>query len=119
MFTHHILVCLVGEEGLAQVELGKDAAAGPHVDRGGVGEPHQHLGAAVPQRDDDGGEQGVELVYSGQAKVCQLDVAVEGHEQVLRLEIAVHDAVTVQKIHSAQNLPDNVLEGGIKRSIKF
>ena len=110
---------LPGEEGLAEVELGKDAAAGPHVNRGGVGEPHEHLRAAVPQCDDDRGEQGVELVNSGEAKVSELDVAVQGHEQVLGLEIAVYDAVTVQKIHAAQNLPNNVLQVRIKRSIKL
>ena len=114
-----VRLVLPGEQGGLPVELGKDAAAGPHVDWSGVGESHEHLGAAVPQCDDNRGEQGVELVNSGEAKVSELDVAVQGHEQVLGLEIAVYNAVTVQKIHAAQNLPNNVLQVRIKRSIKL
>lgn len=55
-------------------------------------------------------EQGVKLVYPGEAEVSQLDVAVLGDEEVVGLEIAVDDPMAVQEIDPTQNLPYNVLK---------
>ena len=46
-----VYLVLAGEERLAEVELGQDAAAAPDVHRGGVGGAQQDLGGPVPERD--------------------------------------------------------------------
>jgi hypothetical protein len=58
---------------------------------------------------DHGSEEGVELVDPGQAEVGELDDTVTRDEQVLRLEIAMHDAMAVKEVDAAQDLPDDVL----------
>ena len=40
-------------------------------------------------------EEGVEVIDSGQPKISELNDAVKGHQQVLRLEVAMHYAMTV------------------------
>ncbi len=114
--AHHIkhllqLVHLVvpGKEGLPQEQLGEDAAAGPDVHGRGVGQPHQDLGTPVPQGDHHRGEEGVELVDPGQPEVGQLDVAIPGDQEVLRLQVPVDDPVAVEEVHPTQDLPDDVL----------
>ena len=55
-------------------------------------------------------EQSVELVDPGQAEVGEFDDAVARDEQVLWLQIAMDDAMTVKKVDAAQDLPDDVLK---------
>ena len=55
-------------------------------------------------------EQSVELVDPGQAEVGEFDDAVARDEQVLWLQIAMNDAMTVKKVDAAQDLPDDVLK---------
>ena len=40
-------------------------------------------------------KKSVEVVDSGQPKISELNDAVKGHQQVLRLEVAMHYAMTV------------------------
>ena len=54
--------------------------------------------------------QSVELVDPGQAEVGEFDDAVTRDEQVLWLQIAMNDAMTVKKVDAAQDLPDDVLK---------
>ena len=55
-------------------------------------------------------EQSVELVDPGQAEVGEFDDPVARDEQVLWLQIAMDDAMTVKKVDAAQDLPDDVLK---------
>ena len=55
-------------------------------------------------------EQCVELVDPGQAEVGEFDDPVARDEQVLWLQIAMNDAMTVKKVDAAQDLPDDVLK---------
>ena len=57
-----------------------------------------------------GGEKSVKVIYSGQAEVCEFQRPVPGEENVLWLDVPVHDAVAVQEVHPAQQLPHQVLD---------
>jgi hypothetical protein len=99
---------------LAVDELGEDAANGPHVHGGRVRAlAEQDFGRAVPQRDHlvrvgaHGDHKGAR-----QAKVGELEHAALVHEQVLRLEVAVHDAARVAVVHAGQHLVHQALRGG-------
>jgi hypothetical protein len=49
------------------------------------------------------------ILAPGQAKVCEFDDAVTRDEQVLRLQVAMNDAMTVKEVDATQNLPNDVL----------
>ena len=92
----------------------EDAAEAPDVDGGGVGlGAEEDLGGAVPQRDDlvrvrpDGEGEGAR-----QAEVCELDGAAVVDEQVLRLEVAVEDAMGVAVGDAGQQLMHVALRSG-------
>lgn len=44
-------------------------------------------------------------------------MAVPGDEEVLGLQVSVDDAVAVKKVDAAEDLPNNVLEPELKRSL--
>ena len=52
----------------------------------------------------------MDVVDAGQAKVGQFDLAGGGDEDVLRLQVAVDDAVRVQEVDAAQDLEHEVLD---------
>ena len=88
---------IAGEEGALGDHLDEDGADGPDVDGGSVGlRSEEDLGGTVPEGDDlvgegpDGGAEG-----PGQAEIGQLEPPVARYEEVLRLEVAVHDAAGV------------------------
>ena len=90
----------------------EDAAEAPDVDGGGVGlGAEEDLWRAVPERDDlvgvgaDGEGEG-----AGEAEVGELDGAAVVDEQVLRLEVAVEDAVRVAVRDARQQLLHVALE---------
>lgn len=56
-----------------------------------------------------GGESHVKVVSLGEAEVGELHVASRRDEQVLRLQVSMHDAVRVQEVHAAQQLVHDVL----------
>ena len=98
---------IAGEQGSLGDHLDEDGADGPDVDGGRVGlRSEENFGRAVPKGNDlvgqrsDGGAEG-----PGQAKVGQLEPSVARYEQVLRLEVAVHDAAGV-----AEGQPADALE---------
>mmetsp|Transcript_42244 Transcript_42244/g.90136 ORF Transcript_42244/g.90136 Transcript_42244/m.90136 type:complete len:270 (+) Transcript_42244:701-1510(+) len=105
-----------GEERLAPDHLGEDAAAGPHVDGGGVGLVlDEQLGRAVPARDDVLGERlvlglGVWEDGASKAEVADLQVAVLVHEEVARLEVAMQHVRRVDGVDTTQDLVEEVLE---------
>mmetsp|Transcript_56948 Transcript_56948/g.180181 ORF Transcript_56948/g.180181 Transcript_56948/m.180181 type:complete len:344 (+) Transcript_56948:281-1312(+) len=102
------------ERGLAR-HLRKDAPHAPHVHGGGVvGGAEQDLGGAVPQGHDlvgvgfDGHGEG-----AAQAKVRNLqDVLSLVHQEILGLEVPVHDPVPVAVRHALEELVHEVLDGG-------
>ena len=55
------------------------------------------------------GECHLVVVYPGQAEVCDLDVAAVGNQDVLRLQVPMHDPVTVQEVHAGQDLVQHAL----------
>mmetsp|Transcript_101244 Transcript_101244/g.226038 ORF Transcript_101244/g.226038 Transcript_101244/m.226038 type:complete len:332 (-) Transcript_101244:178-1173(-) len=112
-FLDLVEVVLSGEDGLSADELTEDAPNRPHVDGLRVlGCQEHYLGRAVPPRDDVVGEGGIVLVVSespGKAEVTDLQVAVFVHQDVGRLQVAVHNIATVKVEQSPQDLVGEVL----------
>ena len=52
----------------------------------------------------------MKAVDPGQAKVGQFQLAISGDEKVLRFQISMDDAVTVEKINSVQKLKHQILQ---------
>ena len=73
----------------------------------------------LPECDDDGGEEGAEVIDAGEAKVGQLDGAPLVHEDVGRLDSAVHDALAVQVDQPVQHLPCVVAHDGLAKGAKL
>ena len=94
------------EEGRTHRHLGKDAAHRPHVDRRiVVARAQQDLGRAVPERDDFvriGAQRNTK--GTRQTKVGELQVALLVNEQVLRLEVAVQNAVGMAEADATDEL---------------
>lgn len=96
------------EQGLPREHLCKDAAHAPHVDaRAVAADSKQQLRCPVPQC-----HHLVCVGFEGrqetacQPKVGHLDIVVACiHQDVLWLQVAVHDAVHVGMVHSQQDLP--------------
>jgi len=103
---------VTGEERLAGRHLGEDAADGPHVDTSGVlTTTEKDLRCAVPESDDFvcvGTERDTEC--ASQTEISQLQVALLVDEQVLRLEVAMQDAVGVAVAGSLQELKGELLD---------
>jgi hypothetical protein len=104
---------VAGEERLLPRELGEDAPDGPDVHRGGVVRAaQQNFGSSVPQRDDL-----VRVRFNrhgegaSEAEVGNLDdVLGFVDEEVLGLEVAVHDAVAVDVRAAEAQLVHKVLD---------
>lgn len=94
------------EERMSQSHLGKDAADGPHVDGGAVvSRAQQHFGRTVPERYNFvgiGAER--DTKGTGETKVGELEVTFAVDEKVLRLQVAVEDAVCVAVVKTANEL---------------
>lgn len=115
-----------------QEELSEDAADAPHVHREHVDGVEQHLRSSVPQRHHlsaaggvrlprqrrandggltyAGGQSDVAAVDARQAEVCDLHLPAAAHEDVLRLQVAVHHQAGVQEFQPPQQLPHDVLQ---------
>ena len=108
------------EQRLLARELGEDGAHGPHVHgRGVVAPAQQNLRRAVPQRDD---LVRVRLHRHGkrasQPEIRNLDDVLRlVHEQVLRLQVAVHHAVAVQVRAPEAKLVHEVLHHGLGQGV--
>jgi hypothetical protein len=111
--VQHAHLALRPEERLPVQHLRHDAPDRPHVDRGAVRlGAQQELGSPVPQRHHP---VRVRLVRrqepARQAEVRDLhDAAGAVDQDVLRLEVAVHDAAGVGGVHGAEHLPGERLE---------
>lgn len=114
-----VAIVLAGEEGLAEMHLGEDAADGPDVDRIGVlGQREHDLGGTVPARGNvlrekvvllRGGVRGSRIsLETGKAKVADLEVAFLVDQEVGRLEVAVDDAAAVQVLDALEQLVEQV-----------
>jgi hypothetical protein len=100
------------EKRLASSHLGEDAADGPHVDTSRVlATAKQNLGRAVPEGDDFVSVSAERNTKgASQTKIGQLQVALLVDEQVLRLEIAVQDAVRVAVTGALEELERKFLD---------
>lgn len=94
-------VGLAREERIATHDLGEEAADGPDVDGPAVaGVTDQQLRGAVPTR-----RHVVRVRFTtrghkaSEPEVAQLDHPLVGHQDVLRLDVSVHD-LSRQVIHS-------------------
>lgn len=108
-----VLVRRAGEERAPRVHLGHDAARRPDVDAGVVGAgAEEDVRRAVPERHDFVGE-GVDGDSEGarKAEVCKLELAFQVDEEVLRLQIAVQDAVGVAEVNALQELVHEGFDG--------
>lgn len=122
---------VAGEQGFACGHLGEDAANGPHVDACAVlTATEEDFGCAVPEGDDLRGvsidmsrvkaaERFAYLVGvgaerdtkgSGQTKIGELEVALLVNEQVLRLQVAVKNAVGVAVANTGAQLVHELLD---------
>ena len=105
-----------GEERLPPEHFREDATDRPHVDRGGVALVlDEELRCAVPARHDVLGEAEVLLLLGGvdrarEAEVADLQVAVLVHQQVARLQVTVEHMRSVDSVHAAEDLVEEVLE---------
>lgn len=100
------------EEGSSLHHLSENAAGGPQVNAKTVCLlAEQNFGTTVPQCDDFVSVSlNRQAERSRQTEVCQLDVEAGGvDEQVLRLEVAVENAVLVQVDERLQNLVQKAL----------
>ena len=107
-----VLVGGAGKERAACVHLGHDAAGGPDVDAGVIGAgAEEYVWRAVPERDDlvrkriHGDAEG-----SREAEVGELELALVVDEEVLRLEVAVEDAVLMAEGDTHQELLHKALD---------
>ena len=110
-----IVVGRAGEQRPAGVHLRHDAAGGPDVDAGIVGAgAEQDVRGAVPQRDDLVGE-GIDgdAKRPRQPEIRKLELALGVDEQVLRLQVAVQDAVVVAEGDATQQLLHEGLDGDV------
>lgn len=101
-----VLIGSTGEERATCVHLGHDATCGPDINAGVVrAATEQDVRRTVPQRDDLVGK-GVDgnSKSAGKAKISELQLALVVDEKVLRLEIAVQDAVLVAEGNTAEQL---------------
>lgn len=103
-FAQLVALGRAGEQRPQHVQLGNDAADRPDVDGRGVRQAEQHLGRPVPQRHHHERQSHLEVVRLGQAEVGQLDAPRLRDQDVLRLEVAVHDPVAVQEVDPAEDL---------------
>ena len=86
-----VYVVLSGEQRLALKHLREDAPRTPDIDLHVVLLPREHdLGCSVVSRGNVSGHLGV--LYTGQAEIADLQIAVLVHEDVTGLQITVHNA---------------------------
>lgn len=92
----------IGGEGLT----GNNAADGPDVDAAAVlAIAQEHLGCAIPPSNDlerHGSLEGRERPR--QTEISNLDAAISGDEDVVRLEVSVHDAHEVAILDARKHL---------------
>lgn len=106
------------EQRLARAHLGKDAAYRPHVDTSGIlAATKQNFRSAVPKSDNLVGVGAQRNTKgAGQTEISKLQVTVAVNQQVLRLEIAVQDAVTVAVTNTLAQLAHELLDNRIAQS---
>lgn len=96
------------EEWAFRDHLDEDRTDGPNIDRWGVRlAPEQDFRWTVPQRDDlmrEGADGWAERTC--QTEVGKLETSVSSNEQVLRFEVAVHDAACVAECQSTAALEE-------------
>ena len=109
-----VAVLLAGEERLAGRHFGEDAAYGPHIDsRAVLRRAEQHVGGAVPERNDlvgvllHGDAKGTAEAEIGELK----NLVGARDEQILRLQIAVEDVALVAEVDALQQIAHEVLDG--------
>ena len=64
----------------------------------------------LPECDDDGGEEGAEVIDAGEPEVGQLDAPLPRHQDVLRLQVPVDNSVAVEEVDPGEDLPHDVLD---------
>ena len=101
---------LAREEGPSQEELREYASAAPKVDRSRIRRSQQDFGAPIPEGDDNGGEEGAEVIDAGEPEVGQLDTPLPRHQDVLRLQVPVDNSVAVKEVDPGEDLPHDVLD---------
>ncbi len=101
-----VLVGRAGEQGPAGVHLRHDAAGRPDVDARVVrATAEKHIRRTVPEGHHFVGE-GVDgnTECAGQTEVCKLQLAASVDEEILRLQVAVQDAVVVAEGDATEEL---------------
>lgn len=87
-----------------------DAARAPDVHRAVVRLAEQHFRGPVPQRHHHRRQLHLEVVRFGEPEVGQLEPALGRNQEILRFQIAVDNAVRVQKVYTGQQLPGEALK---------
>ncbi|KAJ6256036.1 hypothetical protein Dda_9128 [Drechslerella dactyloides] len=109
-------LALALEQRLLQYQLGKDAPDAPYVNRRPVLlRSQQQLGTAVPQRDDQLRQRRTGVAEGPrETKVRDFDLPAVVHEQVRRLEVAVHDPVCVHGRRGGEELQHECFDLGLQ-----
>ncbi len=91
-----------GEERASGVHFCHDAAGGPDIDAGVVGAgAEEDVRGAVPEGYDFVGEcVNGDSEGSGKTEICELQLAFEIDEEILRLQIAVQDSVGMTEVNA-------------------
>lgn len=114
------LRCLGLERRSAREALEHDGADAPEVGLGVVLEGHDHLGRHVHWRPAERGRHHAVLEESREAEVGDLERDVRrrrlgpwpmAEQDVLRLQVSVHDTLGVESPHGAGNLPQEEADG--------
>lgn len=102
------------EERSACEHLGHDAASTPYVDAGVISPTSQKdVRCTVPQRHDLVGERvDGDTKSACETEVSELQLALGVDEEILRLEVAMEDAVVVTEGDAADQLPHEALDRG-------
>ena len=109
-------VVLAGEQGLALEHLGKDAACTPDVDLDIVFLPCKHdLRGAVVAGGNVTGH--LRVLYTGQAEIADLQIAVLVDENVTGLQITVHNASRVDVFQTTLSLVSRVSQSESMRHV--
>ena len=105
-FVQLVNLRVTREQRLSCGHLSKDAAHTPDIHRSGVGtRPEEDFRGSVPQSDDFVGVRAQRHIEStSQTKVSQLHSTALVHQQVLRLQVAVQNAVRVAVGEAIQQL---------------
>lgn len=102
----HVIVAPAWEEDLSRVELVQCTSHAPHVQAAIVGQAEYDLWCSIEPRDEVRGDIPASVgLGRSRTQIADLEDRLAGvHEDVVRLDVGVHDSKLPEKLHSQQDL---------------